>query len=101
MTSYTEYTEAKPATSERIAAAALHILEAEGAPAVTMRRVADAAGITAMAIYHHFPSREALLDSITDREFANLVAYLESVPRSASVESTLIETALAYLDYAL
>jgi AcrR family transcriptional regulator len=47
---------------ERIADAALSILEAKGPQAVTMRQVAEAVGITPMAIYYHFPNREALLD---------------------------------------
>ena len=64
-------------TSERIAKAALLILEAEGPEAVSMRRVAQAVGITPMAIYHHFPNRESLLDSITDREFEKFLGYIE------------------------
>jgi AcrR family transcriptional regulator len=60
-------------TADRIAYVALSILEKEGPEAVSMRRVAEAVGITPMAIYHHFPSREALLNTITDREFAKLL----------------------------
>ena len=47
-------------TVERIAAAAARLLDEEGAEAVTMRRVADGVGITAMAIYRHFPDRAGL-----------------------------------------
>jgi AcrR family transcriptional regulator len=64
-------------TSERIAEAALSILEAEGPEAVSMRGVADAVGIIPMAIYHHFPTRKSLLDSITDREFEKFLGYIE------------------------
>ena len=56
-------------TSERIAETALSILEAKGPEAVSMCRVAEAVGITPMAIYRHFPNREARLSS-ADREFA-------------------------------
>ena len=59
-------------TAERIANAALAILVDEGADAVTMRRVAGAAGITAMAIYKHFPNRQALLRSVADAAFAEI-----------------------------
>ena len=41
---------ARPPTADRIIAAARRLLEREGAEAVTMRRVGDAVGITAMAI---------------------------------------------------
>ncbi|MGD0577448.1 MAG: TetR/AcrR family transcriptional regulator [Bryobacteraceae bacterium] len=59
-------------TVERIGEAALDLLEKEGPEAVTMRRVAVAAGITPMAIYYHFPSRDALLKSLTEKEFLKL-----------------------------
>jgi AcrR family transcriptional regulator len=59
-------------TPERIAAAALAILIEEGAPAVTMRRVAAAAGVTPMATYKHFPNREALLRTVADEAFMEL-----------------------------
>ena len=41
-----------------------------------MRRVAEAVGITPMAIYHHFPNRDSLLNSVTDREFAKFLGYI-------------------------
>jgi AcrR family transcriptional regulator len=95
------YTNATQTTSELIADAALAILESEGSAAVTMRRVAQAVGITPMAIYHHFPNREALLNTITDREFEKLAGYIQSVPQTGTAETRFINTALAYADYAL
>ncbi|WP_049566867.1 TetR/AcrR family transcriptional regulator [Nonomuraea sp. SBT364] len=59
-------------TAERVAEAARTILVSEGAGAVTMRRVAELAGITAMAIYKHYPNREALLGAVADRTFREL-----------------------------
>ena len=88
-------------TSERIAEAALLILEGEGPETVSMRRVAEAVGITPMAIYHHFPNREALLNSITDREFAKFLGYIQRRIVSGSHERRLISTMEAYIDYAL
>jgi AcrR family transcriptional regulator len=87
-------------TGVRIADAALKLLESRGPEAVSMRRVARAAAITPMAIYHHFPSREALLDTITDREFAKFLAYIEAAPRTGNFERRLINAMLAYVDYA-
>ena len=91
---------AEPSTSERISQATLVILEAEGAEAVSMRRVADAVGITPMAIYHHFPNREVLLNSITNREFATFLSYIERRPMRGSHEMQLISAMEAYIDYA-
>src|SRR5690242_20844373 len=56
-------------TSDKILRAALKLFERGGAEAVSMRRIADAVGITPMAIYRHFPNREALLKRLSDDSF--------------------------------
>jgi AcrR family transcriptional regulator len=66
-----------------------------------MRRVAKAVGITAMAIYHHFPNREALLQTITDREFAKLADNFDAVQTRGTPESKLLHVMDNYVDYAL
>lgn len=95
------YSDIAQDTLERITDAALRLLESEGPAAVTMRRVAQAAEITAMAIYHYFESREALINTITDREFTKLADYIRAIPQTGSAEACLLNTSLAYLDYAL
>jgi TetR/AcrR family tetracycline transcriptional repressor len=52
---------------EEVVEVALSIVDAEGLPALTMRRLADALGVEAMSLYHHVPSKEALLDLTVDR----------------------------------
>jgi AcrR family transcriptional regulator len=90
-------------TADAIRAAALRILESEGAPAVSLRRVAAAVGITAMAIYHHFPSRDALLRDVADAEFNAHAAALVAQQGDArgSVETRLARNLDAFLDFAL
>ncbi len=87
-------------TSERIAAVTLEIVEREGADAVSMRRVAKAVGITAMAIYHYYPTREALLQAVTAREFDRLGAFVKAHPARVSGESSFSKLLDFYLDYA-
>jgi AcrR family transcriptional regulator len=87
-------------TAERIAEIALRILEQEGPDAVSMRRLAKAAGITPMAIYHHYPSREALLKTITDDEFAKLKEYSDRLIAQSKGKGDLTRSTDAYLDYA-
>jgi AcrR family transcriptional regulator len=87
-------------TAERIAEAALRLLEREGENAVSMRRVAQAVGITPMAIYHHFPNREALLNSVVDREFEKFLGYMQARPMRGSVESCLLSSMDSYISYA-
>lgn len=88
-------------TSQRIYQRALRILEAEGPQAVSMRRVAKEAGITAMAIYHYFPSREALLNAVVDSEFEKLVGFFPPPNGRQSLKSSLIHIVDGYIDYAL
>ena len=51
-------------TRERVVDAALHIMDAEGLDAVTMRRVAREVGVEAMSLYHHVRDKEDLLDGV-------------------------------------
>jgi AcrR family transcriptional regulator len=88
-------------TAGRISAAALAILLAEGAQAVSMRRVAADAGVTAMATYRHFPNREALLRSVADAAVAELTADWGGRGRGLGLAQRLDALADAFLDFAL
>lgn len=87
-------------TEQRIARIALGILEKQGPDAVSMRRIAGAAGITPMAIYHHFPNREALLRSVVDKEFEAFLDMIRQAPARPSMETHIIHIMDAYIDYA-
>ena len=52
----------EPLTRARIFAAALEIIDADGLAALSMRRLGTSLGVEAMAIYHHVPNKDALLD---------------------------------------
>ena len=90
-----------PSTAQKIALAARRLLDKEGAEAVTMRRVAEAVGITAMAIYRHYPDREALLNALADEGFEELAASLKGRRFSGDLETRLAKMADLYLDHAL
>ena len=66
-----------------------------------MRRIADQVGITPMAIYHHFPNREALLDQVVNTEFEHLAEFFGRSLGHGSFETQLIHIMDGYLDYAL
>lgn len=57
---------AVPLTRERIVQAALAEVEAEGVAALSMRKVGQRLGREAMSLYHHFPSKQHLLDAMID-----------------------------------
>ena len=88
-------------TADKIAAAARALLDREGAEAVTMRRVADAVRITAMAIYRHYRDRDALLNALADRGFEELARALASKRLPVLFEQRLFRMAEIYLEHSL
>ncbi|MBI4509923.1 MAG: TetR/AcrR family transcriptional regulator [Deltaproteobacteria bacterium] len=55
---------AAPLTTERILSAALKIADRNGLDGLSLRTLATALHITPMALYRHFPDKEALLDAL-------------------------------------
>lgn len=88
-------------TEQRIRSAALRLLEKKGPEAVTMRRLARSIGITPMAIYHHFATREDLLRAVVDREFGDFLELIGNRPIPGSAEEQFEHALDAYLEYAL
>ena len=65
--------EERPALSrDRVAEAALELIDAEGPGALSMRRLAGELGVGTMTLYHYFPSKSELLDAVLDAGFAGL-----------------------------
>lgn len=91
----------RPDTADRILRSARALFEREGAAAVSMRRVADAAGITPMAIYRHFPNREAMLKRISDDSFQEIARHWAARKSGGDPLAQLVSIQLIYLDYAL
>lgn len=90
-----------PNVAEKIADAARGILVSEGAGAVTMRRVAALAGVSPMAAYKHFPSRQALLDAVAERAFRELAGGWGARVPSGSWEDRAFGLLEDFLDFAL
>lgn len=87
-------------TRARICAAALELLDASGNSAtVTIRRVAAAVGVSPMAIYKHFPSRDALLKAATSAEYERIAGYFQRANARRQIRG--MQGMLGYLDYAL
>lgn len=55
-----------PLSRERVIAAAVAIADAEGAEAVTMRRLAEALDVHPTSLYNHVPTKDAILDGIAE-----------------------------------
>jgi AcrR family transcriptional regulator len=59
-------------TEARIVRAAADLIEAEGLPAVSMRRVATDLGVAPMSLYNHVPNKAALLDGVAEYVISQL-----------------------------
>jgi TetR/AcrR family tetracycline transcriptional repressor len=65
---------------ERIAEAALALVDRDGAEALTMRRVAAELGSQPMSLYRHVDGREGLLDALFDAYVARLQPVDRDLP---------------------
>ena len=70
------------------------LAEADGWPAVTMRRLAAGLGVTQPVLYSAFASRQALVDAVALGGFSDLAAALQAMDASP------IARMRAYLDFA-
>jgi TetR/AcrR family tetracycline transcriptional repressor len=67
----------EPLSHERIVSTALAIVDEEGLPALSMRRLATALGVDPMAIYYYLPNKAALQDAIV--EAVNVDMYADEL----------------------
>ena len=56
----------KPLSRERIVKTALRMIDKDGLDGLSMRRLGQALGVEAMALYHHFANKGALLDAVLE-----------------------------------
>jgi AcrR family transcriptional regulator len=56
-----------------IAGAALEIIDREGLAGLSMRRLGNSLGVEGMALYRHFPEKEAILDQVVEMMLEGLV----------------------------
>jgi len=68
-----------PLTKARIVAAALALIARDGLGRFSARRLGEALGVEAMSVYHHFPSKQHLLDALVDHAIAD-VEFLPDGP---------------------
>jgi TetR/AcrR family transcriptional regulator, tetracycline repressor protein len=57
----------EPLTREKIIEKAVEIIDAEGLGALSVRRLGEALDVEGMALYHHFPNKDAILDGVLER----------------------------------
>lgn len=79
---------------------AMVMVEQDGAAAVTVRAVAQRAGVTATALYRHYADKEALLTAVAARGFAALVERFEQARPGRPAREALTALGMAYVDFA-
>jgi AcrR family transcriptional regulator len=87
-------------TRTRIFAAARQLFDQGGVEAVSMRRIAAKVGITPMAIYKHYPDKDALLNALMLDGFVAWEARVEKI-RTSEPLAWLRQMGEAFLDFAL
>lgn len=91
----------EPGTVTWTTDAALAVLRAEGFDAITMRRVGDEAGVTAMALYRHHPDKAGLLRATVRQVFKAWESRVYGVTETVDPIERLLEYARVYLQFAL
>src|SRR5262249_53402920 len=81
--------------------AAWRIVRKDGLEALTLREVARRVGVTHAAPYHHFASRDALLDVLAEEAFSALdVAMQKAMGDLDDPQERLRAIGRAYIDHA-
>jgi TetR/AcrR family tetracycline transcriptional repressor len=70
------------------------VIDAEGLPALNMRRLGSELGVDAMAVYRHLPNKQAILDGVVDLVLADLA---EGPPAGPRVQAREFFTSLRHV----
>jgi AcrR family transcriptional regulator len=81
---------------ERIATAALALVDTEGLAGLTMRRLGAELGADPMAVYRHLPNKSALLDAVVEAVMAGIDLGVDDP--SAPAAERLMTAARAYAE---
>ncbi len=87
MTTVNQLSRPSPLTRDEVFAAALAIVDQEGAEALSMRRLGQALGRDPMAIYRHAANKAALLDGLAELILSQLVVEPSEQPWPAQLRS--------------
>jgi AcrR family transcriptional regulator len=77
---------------ERILAATTELIATD--PGASMERVAAAAGVSRATVYHHYHSRDALMDTLTDQSIGEVAAALQAAHPEAGTAGEAMERVL-------
>jgi AcrR family transcriptional regulator len=81
-------------------AAAVDAIETEGPEGLTLRSLADKAGVSAMAPYRHFADKAALLEAAATEGFRRLRAACAAVDDPRDARKALTAFGIVYVEFA-
>jgi len=87
---------AQPLSRERIVTTALAVVDRDGLPALSMRRLGAELGADPMAVYHYVPNKGALLDAIVEAVMSEIDLGVDDPAQPA--EERIMCAARAYRD---
>jgi AcrR family transcriptional regulator len=85
---------------ERLVEAATTLLAQKGPSEIKARSVAEAAGVSTMAVYYHLGGLPELLQAVVDKGFQDLSRAFLTAPASDDPVTTLFAMALAHRRFA-
>jgi AcrR family transcriptional regulator len=81
--------------------AGLELLQTRDAHDLSLREVARAVGVSATAVYRHFPDKDALLDALASEGFGKLAeAQHRAAEAAGGGEKGFVATGIAYVRFA-
>ena len=87
-------------TRDHILSAAKAVLEREGVDRLTIRKVAERANLSPMALYRHFADKDALLNALMEDGIAAWTSIVRGI-RARDPLDWLLALGEAHLDFAL
>ena len=82
----------EPLSTERVLGAAVALAARDGIESLTMRKLADDLGVTAMSLYHHVPNKDELLDGMVDIVFSEIELPSTEVDWKTAMRQRAIST---------
>ncbi|MFG1609919.1 TetR/AcrR family transcriptional regulator [Actinoplanes sp. NPDC049265] len=90
----------RASSRERIIEAALHVLETEGAAALTIRRIATDVEYTAPVVYQHFANKEALVLELVAYGHRLMLDEFRTAAEEPDIDRRLLRIAAEYVRFA-
>ena len=88
------------ATRKRIQAAAIDLFQRRGQDGLTMRAIAREVGLSATALYRHYPNRDAILHDVWHEGYTELAALMAQPIREIAADARILVLLERYVGWA-